>query len=728
MSRVIVILSIFYTALFATLSDDSFAMTSDVEFHKLDGVSDDFQSVTFLNSYTNAPIIVCVHNLSSVSEAEAIIRIRNRSASGFEIRVQRPVDDTHTDTKAQCIVAKEGKNTLPDGYEFEAYEVVSTDTSGPNADGWEGTGERVDGLLTLDHGSEPMVLGQVMSYNDNKFSTFWTYDCNSRLSPPTSSAMCVGKHIGETSDITETRKYSETLGYIVIETGSGSVAKTSSLPPTLVYYKAALGDDSIDGVSDNGGASYDLGYDYKIGVATQSAMDGADGGWAVLYGDDPFEGDYLDLAIEEDTTDGSNRGHTREQVAYWVFTDDPGYDWMEVQKISSVGSDWVDVNFRNTYTSPVAVCTYNLTSETKNDATVRMQNVGTTSMEIKLQHPVKSDDVSGGGDVYCIVMEEGNHTFDNLNIEAHKVDSDDVNGKHIDWDTSRMENVGYSLSYTNPVVLGQVMSYNNEPWTVFWSSDGDDRRDPPDKDGLYVGKHIGKEYPKYRRDETIGFIVGRAHEGKVNHVYYALARGGDAIRGVGDVPPYKYDLSGYQYPHYSYAVATKNAEDGGQGGWAVLYGTEPVSITLDLAIDEETVAGDDTRRHTDEQVAYWVFEPMPVIAIAKSSCVIEDPLNSTNPKRIPGATIRYAIEVNNTGPGRAEDVQVDDDLNQKLDETTATKPKVLSGGCGDCVSLSGGSESGDVNGSKVTVDFGTVVKGSETTPTQECGYFEVEIK
>ncbi|HHS92432.1 MAG TPA: lamin tail domain-containing protein, partial [Campylobacterales bacterium] len=54
------------------------------------------------------------------------------------------------------------------------------------------------------------------------------------------------------------------------------------------------------------------------------------------------------------------------------------------------------------------------------------------------------------------------------------------------------------------------------------------------------------------------------------------------------------------------------AEDGGHGGWAVLYGSSPFGTSLDLAIDEETVAGDTTRKHTKEQVAYWVMLHEPI--------------------------------------------------------------------------------------------------------------------
>jgi len=50
--------------------------------------------------------------------------------------------------------------------------------------------------------------------------------------------------------------------------------------------------------------------------------------------------------------------------------------------------------------------------------------------------------------------------------------------------------------------------------------------------------------------------------------------------------------------------------DGGDGGWAVLYGNSPVSSVLQLAIEEETAVNTSNRAHTNEQVAYWVMEPI----------------------------------------------------------------------------------------------------------------------
>ena len=70
--------------------------------------------------------------------------------------------------------------------------------------------------------STPVVLGQVMSYNDHRFSAFWSYDCNAGGNPPKNKNVCVGKHIGETTS-------TEDLGYIVIEgdPSDGSVFTSS---------------------------------------------------------------------------------------------------------------------------------------------------------------------------------------------------------------------------------------------------------------------------------------------------------------------------------------------------------------------------------------------------------------------------------------------------------------------------------------------------------------------
>jgi hypothetical protein len=118
----------------------------------------------------------------------------------------------------------------------------------------------------------------------------------------------------------------------------------------------------------------------------------------------------------------------------------------------------------------------------------------------------------------------------------------------------------------------------------------------------------------------------------------------------------------------------------------------------------------------------------PYPTITKSSCVINDPVNNTsNPKRIPGATIRYTVEVQNPNTTTINDVEAEDNVSSTLDTSTITTPKVASGSCSDCIHLSG-STSGSVSGNTVTVDFDDVSGGTLSSPTTKCGFFEVQIK
>jgi len=116
-----------------------------------------------------------------------------------------------------------------------------------------------------------------------------------------------------------------------------------------------------------------------------------------------------------------------------------------------------------------------------------------------------------------------------------------------------------------------------------------------------------------------------------------------------------------------------------------------------------------------------------IARISKVSCVINDPINNTtNPKRIPGATIRYAISVDNDTDETISNVIVEDDLSVRFDHTSIQNIQIKDGSC-DCQGISSASNNGS-NGSNngvnpVKLDFDTVSAGAT-----ECGYFEVDIK
>jgi len=87
-------------------------------------------------------------------------------------------------------------------------------------------------------------------------------------------------------------------------------------------FVAGVGSDSVRGV-DNGTYqySYDAMPNAKTAVLASAGMDGGDGGWPVLMGDDalPASSGTINLSFDEDQLKDSERKHTTEQVAYFVI-------------------------------------------------------------------------------------------------------------------------------------------------------------------------------------------------------------------------------------------------------------------------------------------------------------------------------------------------------------------------------------------------------------------------
>jgi hypothetical protein len=283
-------------------------------------------------------------------------------------------------------------------------------------------------------------------------------------------------------------------------------------------------------------------------------------------------------------------------------TPEPGVDNFEAGVQTSVGGSWTTVNLVNTYTSPVVVCAVNYDNNSA-PVVVRVNNVTATSFDVMLQD-------AGGSvvadDVHYVVMEEGVWTLpDGTAIEAARVTSDGTNHNG-SWSYSLMEAYAYQNSYSSPVVLGQVMSYNDSDWSVFWSSTTS-RSTPPSSSTCYVGKHVAEDSDTTRSTETLGVIVVETASGTVDGVDYESFLGADTIRGVGNAPPYNYALSGFSSAP-QVGLACQEAMDGPNGGWAVLYGATPLSASsVGLAIDEDQL-NDSERRHITEQVGILIFE------------------------------------------------------------------------------------------------------------------------
>ncbi len=302
------------------------------------------------------------------------------------------------------------------------------------------------------------------------------------------------------------------------------------------------------------------------------------------------EDDAEEYVVEEDSGTGDSDNSTH------AIT-----DYLEMTRTDSVSNTWKSLVLTNTYTNPVVACTYNIPSGSDNEGSVRVQIIS-GDIQIKVQRPLNSNAVTASS-VYCTVSEEGSYTTP-IKYEAHTVTSTQTNKKY-QWQVNKTVNVTASKvqNYSNPVITGQVMSYNNPNYVTFWSSRCSKSANPATNAEICVGKHTGESPNNGVTTETLGYFIAEAATYTLDSAFVKIALGPDSIRGIDD------SLRSYSLPRsYTYATATISAMDGQDGGWAVLYGETPVSDQLNLAIDEDRI-GDSERNHTTEQVAYWVMAP-----------------------------------------------------------------------------------------------------------------------
>ena len=321
---------------------------------------------------------------------------------------------------------------------------------------------------------------------------------------------------------------------------------------------------------------------------------------------------------------------------------------IEAVRVENVGAAWITVDLQNTYTDAVVACTYNLPSSSDPTATVRLQNVGTTSFDVRIQQFENNNTVTAS-DVHCLIVDSGAYTLpDGLEIEAYTVVSDQTAGLNVPggWGIGNLEDVTSTLthSYSDMVVLGQVMTFNDVNASVIFTNNCTNRGTRPSPARFCVGKHIG-QINNSRAPETIGYIVADAKIGTLNDVAYRFSRGADQGGGVGNNPPNVYSVG----LDYDTGVMTQAAEDGGQGGWAVLYGNDPLpNNALHYSIDEEVVAGDTTRTHTSEEMFYALFQNNQTANLSASKTVTPYSGSATQ-YYIPGSDVIYKIEATNAG-------------------------------------------------------------------------------
>ncbi len=280
----------------------------------------------------------------------------------------------------------------------------------------------------------------------------------------------------------------------------------------------------------------------------------------------------------------------------------------------TAGGSATTVKLGNSYISPVVVTSAQYANNTLPIVT-RVSNVTGNSFDVRLQNP--SGNAVAAENVCYLVVEEGTWNIDGFAIEAQTYTSTVTDDASTNWIG---EPQTYGQSYTDPVVLGQVMTENDAGFSVFWDMAGT-RTAPPSATTLTTGKTVCEDTDVTRDDETVGFIVIEAGHGAIAGVEFEAATGADTVAGVTNAPPYAYTFNTAFASAPTVATVQMAAMDGNNGGWAQVHGsTMATATTLNLSIDEDQIA-DTERSHTTEQVAYAVFAG--AVTYPESDCVVD---------------------------------------------------------------------------------------------------------
>ena len=114
--------------------------------------------------------------------------------------------------------------------------------------------------------------------------------------------------------------------------------------------------------------------------------------------------------------------------------------------------------------------------------------------------------------------------------------------------------------------------------------------------------------------------------------------------------------------------------------------------------------------------------------VKKTSSVVSDPTNNTtNPKRIPGAVVRYTITATNNSAIYAEGIVAKDNLNNQIvtlgDINWHGNLKVqspnINGGAWKSLTDSSGDDEGEFVGNEVIVRCGNINNSAPCTVTYE---------
>ena len=272
--------------------------------------------------------------------------------------------------------------------------------------------------------------------------------------------------------------------------------------------------------------------------------------------------------------------------------------------------DYSTVNLNNSYNNLIVVASPRYSGSSELARSVRVKNKTLDSFQIKVD--AYDGDLSGTTTVDWIAMDAGSWTIEDgstgikviagtKQVSALGGHSDSVN-----WDPSEV--VSFSPTFNGtPIVLHTVSSDNDPSWITSHVDDGSTYQGDPTASQMGLTLNYSKTPNTNHGPEYIDYIAAdvTSSTSTNNGVTFDIVKSSDSIEGYLDSPPYNVSYGGVFSSAPEVSVIAQLGEDGGDGGWAMTYGT-PTQTDHPAAIDEANSTSD--RKHTTEPAGIIAFD------------------------------------------------------------------------------------------------------------------------
>ncbi len=644
-----------------------FAWKMEADSISVDNTAGDVTThITFRQTYDTAPLVFTL--MDDRGGDPSSLRVININTTGFDIYTVEPdpQDGWHTKmAQIPYIAIEPGDHTFPDGTKILAGTVATDSFQSKILAGSSWEHVNLNGFLTT-----PVVLGQVQT----KVNERTDQNVPDAVSQPWittvikgvgSSGFDIAMERSETTSGSVTND--ETIAYLVMDSGlNGGNHYFGSSDATKIEYETIRSSDFIQGW-DDGDYRVDFAKTYHdpIVVATKNTRDGVDGGW-LRRGD--IHDDYITLQVDEDKAVDGERSHTTERAGIILF------------------SDPFDVEFLPTSNARMLI----------NEVMYNETQTGTNNDEFVELYVTQAGNIEG-----YILSDQDRHFY---RFPSCTVSTGDYVIMHTGSGTN---SCGGSVHH---FYQGVDPYWNNGKDDVLLLRTSDtDVTTTTQGSGSKTFNAMPQDYMAYGSSGGAVDAIPTSMQGVTlswDESYVSeLDNAGDGLS----------------------VALTPNANDSNKAAcWEFTASGNAAnnSCTGYLSTRDTNNDAGQTNSVTVSNTA------MPDMSITKSSIVLNDPVNSaSNPKRIPGATIRYCFTVDNTGDGDAENATISDSLTGSGKDNltyiqSGSLVQDIAVAC-DCAVIS--TTNGTLSGSDVTITIGDINGTDDTAHARGCAYIELRI-